>query len=102
MMYRYTTPTITISIPNSLPVGDITSLVVVLMQDGRKMEKTLTDVSLDGSGNTIVLTLSQEETGALETGTVKIQCHILVGDTAYATNEMILPVYRNLHNEVIV
>ena len=102
-MYQYTTPTITITIPEALDVSEITALVVVLQQGPRSLEKTLDDsnVQLDTENNAITITLTQEETGAFEAGTVKIQCHILVGNTAYATNEMIAPIHNNLHKEVI-
>lgn len=102
-MYQYTTPTIVITIPDTLPVNTMTSLVVTLEQDKIKLEKQLADVQLDTVNNTITLVLSQEETGAFAYGrSVEVQCHILVGNVAFATNIMRANIYENIHGQVIV
>ena len=38
-MYQFTTPTISITIPDSVDVSDMTSLVVTLLQGKKKLEK---------------------------------------------------------------
>ena len=100
-MYQFTTPSLIIKIPTTVPVNTMTALVVTLQQDALVMEKTLDDVQLDNTHNTIGIVLSQEETGAFGVGMVKVQCHILVGTDAYATNIMTVCVGKNLHGEVI-
>ena len=102
-MYQYTTPTISITIPDSLDVSDMTSLVVTLLQGKKKLEKQLTDVQLDTVNNASTFVLTQEETGMFDpSNLVAIQCHILVNDTAYATNIMSAQIGLNIHGKVIV
>lgn len=101
-MYQYTTPTIVITIPDTLPVSAITSLVVTLKQDNIKLEKNMLACVLDPDDNTISFTLTQQETGKFRADErVKVQCHILVGNTAYATNVMRANIFENIHGEVI-
>lgn len=100
-MYQFTTPLITITIPEDLPVATIDKLVVTLKQASLKIEKTQTDVTFDPTDNKINVHLTQEETGLFGPGTVQVQCHILVGNTAYATNIMTANIYANIHGEVI-
>ena len=101
-MYQYTTPTINITIPDSLVVSDITSLAVTLLQGKKRLEKSLTDVTIDSENNAIVFTLTQEETGMFDpSNLVAVQCHILVNDTAYATNIMSAQIGLNIHGQVI-
>ena len=102
-MYQFTTPTIVITIPDDLPVSTITSLVVTIKQNNIKLEKNMLSTVLDPDENTITLTLTQEETGMFAPGeSVKVQCHILVGNTAYATNIMKANIFENIHGQVIV
>ena len=101
-MYQYTTPSITISIPESLLVTSIDKMVVTLKQGDIKLEKTEEQVSYDTANNSVFFSLTQEETGMFKAGTVYVQCHILVGDTAYATQIMKANIFRNIHGEVIV
>ena len=101
-MYQYTTPTITITLPEEVSVSDLDSLAVVIQQDNTKLVKEILDCILDPDGNTITLTLSQEETGGFKAGLVNVQAHLLVGNTAYATQIMKANIYTNIHGEVIV
>lgn len=101
-MYQFTTPTITVSIPDTVPVDTIDKLVVTIQQNSIKLEKTQDNVVLDTATNSVLIHLTQEETGAFPTGTVSVQLHILVGQTAYATNIMKANIYPNIHGEVIV
>lgn len=101
-MYQYTTPTITIKIPQDVSVQTIDSLAVVIQQDDIKLTKNLLGCILDPDDNTITITLSQEETGGFKPGTINVQAHILVGNTAYATQIMKANIFRNIHGEVIV
>ncbi len=100
-MYQFTTPLITITIPEDLPVATIDKLVVTLKQGSLKIEKIQSEVTFDATENKIFVHLSQEETGMFGPGSVQVQCHILVGDTAYATNIMTANIYANIHGEVI-
>jgi len=100
-MYQFTTPTITITLPEEVEVQSIDSLAVVLQQGDTKLVKDLLSCILDPDNNTITVTLSQEETGGFEPGNVGVQAHILVGNTAYATQIMKANIFRNIHGEVI-
>lgn len=100
-MYQFTTPLITITIPEELPVSTIDKLVVTLKQASLKIEKAETEVTFDTENNKINVHLSQEETGLFGPGSVQVQVHILVGNTAYATNIMTANIYANIHGEVI-
>ena len=100
-MYQFTTPTITIKIPQDVSVGSIDSLAVVIQQDDIKLVKNLLSCILEPDDNTITITLSQQETGDFKPGTIYVQAHILVGNTAYATQIMKADIFRNIHGEVI-
>lgn len=100
-MYQFTTPTITIKLPESVSVDNLDALAVVVQQDDNKLVLDLSQVATETATNSIQFTLSQLETGGFKPGTVNIQCHILVGDTAYATQIMKANIYRNIHGEVI-
>ena len=65
------------------------------------LEKTEENIGFDTTSNAVFFDLTQEETGMLKEGIVYVQCHILVGNTAYATQIMKANVFRNIHEEVI-
>ena len=67
-MYRFTTPTITLRMPSTVSVGNITSLVVTIAQESVKVEKELADVVISQDANTITFRMTQQETGGFAKG----------------------------------
>lgn len=97
-MYRGTTPTLTFRLP--IDTGSITVLSVAIAQAGRvKIEKTLSDVHLDG--NVISCTLTEEETLSLTARTridAQIQLRVGVGAQRMASQIFTVPVERILRD----
>lgn len=99
-MYQYTTPTITITMPENVDVSDIDGLYIPFFQGKTELfHRELNDVTIDSENNTIIISLTQEETGACSVGTLTFQCHFKIGDVAYATNKLSTSVKDNLHDE---
>ena len=97
-MYRGTTPTLTFRLP--IDTGSITVLSIAVAQ-GRlvKIEKTLSDVHLDG--NVISCTLTEDETLSLTAGAsveAKIQLRVGVGEQRMASQIFTVPVKRILRD----
>ena len=97
-MYRGTTPTLTFRLP--IDTGSITVLSVAVAQAGQvKIEKTLSDVQLDG--NVISCPLTEAETLSLTAGTgidAKIQLRVGVGAQRLASQVFAVPVERILRD----
>ena len=97
-MYRGTTPTLTFRLP--IDTGGITVLSVAVAQGRQvKIEKTLSDVHLDG--NVISCTLTEDETLSLTAGAsieAKIQLRVGVGEQRMASQIFTVPVERILRD----
>ena len=97
-MYRGTTPTLTFRLP--IDTGSITVLSVAMAQGRQvKIEKTLSDVHLDG--NVISCTLTEDETLSLTAGAsveAKIQLRVGVGEQRMASQIFTVPVERILRD----
>lgn len=97
-MYRGTTPTLTFQL--SIDTGSITALSVAVAQAGQvKIEKTLSDVHLDG--NVISCPLTEAETLSLTAGPgtdAKIQLRVGVGAQRMASQVFVVPVERILRD----
>ena len=97
-MYRGTTPTLTFRLP--IDTGSITVLSVAVAQGRQvKIEKTLSDVHLDG--NVISCTLTEDETMSLTAGAsveAKIQLRVGVGEQRMASQIFTVPVERILRD----
>ena len=97
-MYRGTTPTLTFRLP--IDTGSITVLSVAVAQGRQvKIEKTLSDVHLDG--NVISCTLTEDETLSLTAGAsveAKIQLRVGVGEQRMACQIFTVPVERILRD----
>lgn len=97
-MYRGTTPTLTFRLP--IDTGSITVLSVAIAQGRQvKIEKTLSDVHLDG--NVISCTLTEDETLSLTAGAsveAKIQLRVGVGEQRMASQIFTVPVERILRD----
>lgn len=97
-MYRGTTPTPTFRLP--IDTGSITVLSIAVAQGRQvKIEKTLSDVHLDG--NVISCTLTEDETLSLTAGAsveAKIQLRVGVGEQRMASQIFTVPVERILRD----
>lgn len=97
-MYRGTTPTLTFRLP--IDTGSITVLSIAVAQGRQvKIEKTLSDVHLDG--NVIYCTLTEAETLSLTAGAsieAKIQLRVGVGEQRMASQIFTVPVERILRD----
>ena len=97
-MYRGTTPTLTFRLP--IDTGSITVLSIAVAQGRQvKIEKTLSDVHLDG--NVISCTLTEDETLSLTAGAsveAKIQLRMGVGEQRMASQIFTVPVERILRD----
>lgn len=98
-MRQGTTPTIQITI-NDIDLNEMQNIYVVFEQNGYILKKESSD--LDIEGNTISVSLSQEETLNLKEGTCNIQLRMITkGGVAIASPIKTTKVYRVLNKEVI-
>lgn len=98
-MRQGTTPTIQITI-NDIDLNEIQNIYVVFEQNGYILKKESSD--LDIEGNTISVSLSQEETLNFKEGTCNIQLRMITkGGVAIASPIKTTKVYRVLNKEVI-
>lgn len=102
-MYRGTTPTVVIEIPNEIPVSSITVAYLSFEQNKRKViEIPLEDMDLDTENNTLSVTLSQEQTLKFENNVmVMYQLRLGVDGAYYATNIWEVPAERIIKDGVI-
>lgn len=98
-MRQGTTPTIQITI-NDIDLDEMQNIYVVFEQNGYILKKESSD--LDIEGNTISVSLSQEETLNFKEGTCNIQLRMITkGGVAIASPIKTTKVYRVLNKEVI-
>lgn len=99
IMRQGTTPTIQITI-NDIDLNEMQNIYVVFEQNGYILKKESSD--LDVEGNTISVSLSQEETLNFKEGTCNIQLRMITkGGVAIASPIKTTKVYRVLNKEVI-
>ena len=99
IMRQGTTPTIQITI-NDIDLNEMQNIYVVFEQNGYILKKESSD--LDIEGNTISVSLSQEETLNFKEGTCNIQLRMITkGGVAIASPIKTTKVYRALNKEVI-
>lgn len=92
-MYRGTTPTICFSIISSLDIGDAAEIWLTISMVNKKLMFTKDRITVDAKSKKIYVTLTQEETLSLGTGTAKAQVRILMKDgSAFATDVVNLTV----------
>lgn len=99
IMRQGTTATIQITI-NDIDLNEMQNIYVVFEQNGYILKKESSD--LDIEGNTISVSLSQEETLNFKEGTCNIQLRMITkGGVAIASPIKTTKVYRVLNKEVI-
>lgn len=86
-LIRGTTPVININIKNNIDLTKVVAIWVYIYQDRcLKVDKKLTDVTIDNENQRISLKLSQEDTLRLKEGDALFQIRLLLmDDTALAT-----------------
>jgi hypothetical protein len=104
-MIRGTTPTITMKLPSNVPVSDIATAMVSIQQVGRKekIDKNLTEMTIDPGKNLLMVKLSQEDTLSLfAQKATNLQLKVKLKDgTVSATFPMPLAVVDIINEEVI-
>lgn len=89
-----TTPTLTITIPDEIPVANITALELAFKHGGTTNLLHLSDVVVDGEENTVSYTFSEEETLALNPAFPIIwQLRIQTADGIFGTTQARIGVY---------
>ena len=102
-MYRGTTPTIIFKLNTDLDLTTLTQIWVT-MQDMNDSQYTwdIDDVTIDNTGKTISLPLSQEETLVLSNGMATVQIRLLTSENkALATNVAMIDINNILKDGVI-
>lgn len=98
-MTRGTTPSYKITFADEINLSDVDSFYVTLKQD-EQAKLTRKDPSVDG--DSLVLTLTQEETLHFKEGMAFLQVRGKFTDgTAFATKVIPVPVHKVLYDEVI-
>lgn len=104
-MIRGTTPTITMKLPSNIPVGNIATAMVSIQQVGRKekIDKNLTEMTIDKDKNYLMVKLTQEDTLSLFANkATNLQLKVKLNDgTVSATYPMPLAVVDIINEEVI-
>ena len=99
VMRQGTTPTIQITI-NDIDLNEMQNIYVVFEQNGYILKKESSDLEIEG--NTISVSLSQEETLNFKEGTCNIQLRMITkGGVAIASPIKTTKVYRVLNKEAI-
>lgn len=102
-MYRYTTPTIPITIED-LDFADVSVFRVAIEQGKVEILKVIDvdDTSVDAEEHTIYVPLTQEETASFKDGMTEVQVRVVFRSGAVqATNKAKLSV-RDVLDEVII
>ena len=102
-MYRYTTPTLPITI-DGLDFDDVSLFRIAIEQGSTEILKVVNadDPSVDAQHKTIYVPLTQEETAGFKDGTVQIQARIkFTNNSVLATNKVALSV-KDVLDEVII
>lgn len=102
-MYRYTTPTLPVTI-DGIDFDDVILFRIAIEQGNVEMLKVVNadDPNVDAQHNTIYVPLTQEETATFHDGTVAIQARVKFDNGhVLATNKVSLSV-KDVLDEVII
>ena len=102
-MYRYTTPTIPITIED-LDFADIARFRVAIEQGTLEMLKIIevSSTSVDAEHRTIYVPLTQEETASFKDGTAMVQVRVVFNSGAVQATKQALLTVRDVLDEVII
>lgn len=99
-MIRGTTPQHTFLFP--FDPATCSEIIVTYQQKGIDvLEKTLPDMTIDSTANTVSYRLTQEETLGFDEGFVRLQVKAKVGNNVMASAIMNVPATEILNEEVI-
>ena len=98
-IYRGATPTIKINVRSTIDLSDVTALWAYIYQEGSiKVNKELSDVTIDTTNNRITLTLTQQDTLGLKADMGALfQIRLLLDGVALvspATNIVVRETYK--------
>lgn len=102
-MYRYTTPTLPITI-SDLDFADVVYFRVAIEQPGRELLKIVnaSDSNVDAETRTIYISLTQEETAEFKSGFTEVQARVkFTSGAVLATNKVKVSIL-NVLDEVII
>ena len=102
-MYRYTTPTLPITI-DGLDFDDVSLFRIAIEQGSTEILKVVNadDPNVDAEHKTIYVPLTQEETASFKNGMMQIQARIkFENNSVLATNKVSLPI-KDVLDEVII
>lgn len=102
-MYRYTTPTIPITIED-LDFADIARFRVAIEQGTLEMLKIIevSSTSVDAEHRTIYVPLTQEETASFKDGTAMVQVRVVFNSGAVQATKQAPLTVRDVLDEVII
>lgn len=102
-MYRGTTPTFVIELPQETAVSDITVAYLTFKQNGSVIiDKALEDMTLNVQDNTLEIVLTQAETLSFVSGAqVQYQLRFGIGGSYYATRAWTIPAEAILKDGMI-
>ena len=103
-MYRYTTPTIPISI-EGLDFTLVNNFRIAIEQDDKEMYLFVVDADdpiVDASENTITLKLTQEQTAKIREGFARLQIRVVFNDGTVLATEKARLTINDVIDEVIV
>lgn len=102
-MRRATTPTHTFTLPDEVPVGSLSKVLLTYSQNGKTiLEKSLPDLTTDTDKNTLFYELTQAETNLFAPGKALIQLRAKYNNGTVLESQMIwLTVKPALNSEAI-
>ncbi|MBQ2452333.1 MAG: hypothetical protein II276_02615 [Bacteroidales bacterium] len=99
-MVQATTPTFVLTLPNDVDPSDFANIYFTLRQKNVLIEKTGTDLTIDGQ--TVSVYLSQAETLQLVSGAAQIQLNWTYANGSRACSNIVsVQVTENLLKEVV-
>ena len=101
-MIRGTTPTITMELPEKIPVSEIREAVFTISQHGKEViTRKLADMAPDAEKNSLEVRLSQEETLKLKDDLLAMQLKLKIGEDVVAS-EIVTGTARQILNEEVI
>ncbi len=102
-MYRYTTPTLPITI-ESIDFSDVQTFRIAIEQKNTEMLKVIDvdDETVDAETNTIYVPLTQEETASFKEGYVEVQARIVFLSGAVMATKKAKVAVNDVLDEVII
>lgn len=102
-MYRYTTPTLPITL-SGIDFSDVIVFRIKIKQGSLELLKEIQagDPNIDAQNNKIYVPLTQEETASFKGGPVKIQARVKFNNNAVMASNMVSHNMNDVLDEVII